>query len=76
MKVLTRKIFLAVFFCAFFTVNAQDSLQQKSNIQQYTPSKLVGKGQYDVSGSIIYILKPKVHLQKVQSQDKLFSPLH
>ncbi|WP_299322382.1 hypothetical protein [uncultured Maribacter sp.] len=48
MKVLTRKIFLGVFFCAFFTVNAQDSLQQKSNIQQYTPSKLIGKGQYDV----------------------------
>lgn len=37
-----------VFFCSMLSGFAQDSLQQKSNIQQYTPSKLVGKGQYDV----------------------------
>ncbi|WP_437369701.1 hypothetical protein [Maribacter litoralis] len=48
MKVLTRNVFLAVALCAFFKGYSQDSLQQKSNIQQYTPSKLVGKGQYDV----------------------------
>lgn len=48
MSVLTRNLFLAVAFCAFFKGYSQDSLQQKSNIQQYTPSKLVGKGQYDV----------------------------
>lgn len=39
--------------CAFFLiVNAvfsqTDSLDAKSNIQQYTPSKLIGKGQYDI----------------------------
>lgn len=32
----------------FFGGIAQDSLPQKSNIQQYTPSKLIGKGQYDL----------------------------
>mgnify|MGYP000244279099 FL=1 len=48
MKILTRNLFLAVAFCAFFTGYGQDSLQQKSNIQQYTPSKLIGKGQYDL----------------------------
>ncbi|MEP2057258.1 MAG: hypothetical protein ABJJ05_05600 [Maribacter litoralis] len=48
MKVLTRNVFLAVALCAFFKGYSQDSLQQKSNIQQYTPSKLVGKGRYDV----------------------------
>lgn len=48
MKVLTINVFLAVALCAFFKGYSQDSLQQKSNIQQYTPSKLVGKGQYDV----------------------------
>tara|TARA_R110002051_G_scaffold4043_8_gene21467 strand:- start:6634 stop:7509 length:876 start_codon:yes stop_codon:yes gene_type:complete len=48
MKILTRNLFLAVAFCAFFTSYGQDSLQQKSNIQQYTPSKLIGKGQYDL----------------------------
>ncbi|SIQ87162.1 hypothetical protein [Maribacter ulvicola] len=48
MSILTRNVFLAVVFCAFFKGYSQDSTQQKSNIQQYTPSKLVGKGQYDV----------------------------
>ena len=48
MKIIIKNIFLTAAFCAFFTGFAQDSLQQKSNIQQYTPSKLVGKGQYDV----------------------------
>lgn len=48
MKILTINVFLAVALCAFFKGYSQDSLQQKSNIQQYTPSKLVGKGQYDV----------------------------
>ncbi|WP_282118110.1 hypothetical protein [Maribacter aquivivus] len=48
MNILTRNLFLAVAFCALFKGYSQDSLQQKSNIQQYTPSKLVGKGQYDV----------------------------
>ncbi|WP_282050592.1 hypothetical protein [Maribacter aquivivus] len=48
MNILTRNLFLAVAFCALFKGYSQDSLQQKSNIQQYTPSKLVGQGQYDV----------------------------
>ncbi|MDO6473108.1 hypothetical protein [Maribacter sp. 1_MG-2023] len=48
MSILTRDLFLAVAFCALFKGYSQDSLQQKSNIQQYTPSKLVGKGQYDI----------------------------
>lgn len=43
-----RTLFLAILFCVFFEGFAQDSLQQKSNIQQYTPSKLIGKGQYDL----------------------------
>jgi len=48
MKILTINVFLAVALCAFFKGYSQDSLKQKSNIQQYTPSKLVGKGKYDV----------------------------
>ncbi|WP_324025220.1 hypothetical protein QSV08_18695 [Maribacter sp. BPC-D8] len=48
MNIITRNLFLAVAFCALFKGYSQDSLQQKSNIQQYTPSKLVGKGQYDI----------------------------
>ncbi|SHJ41943.1 hypothetical protein SAMN04488007_0276 [Maribacter aquivivus] len=48
MNILTRNLFLVVAFCALFKGYSQDSLQQKSNIQQYTPSKLVGQGQYDV----------------------------
>lgn len=48
MKSLQRNIFLAIISCASFVGFAQDNLQQKSNIQQYTPSKLVGQGQYDV----------------------------
>jgi len=48
MRVSTKTIFSIVFFCSIISGFAQDSLQQKSNIQQYTPSKLVGKGQYDV----------------------------
>jgi hypothetical protein len=48
MKILSRNLFLAVALCVLFTGYGQDSLQQKSNIQQYTPSKLIGKGQYDL----------------------------
>ncbi|TDT43825.1 hypothetical protein CLV90_2949 [Maribacter spongiicola] len=48
MSIITRNLFLTVAICAFFKGYSQDSLQQKSNIQQYTPSKLVGKGQYDI----------------------------
>jgi len=48
MSIITRNLFLAVAICAFFKGYSQDSLQQKSNIQQYTPSKLVGKEQYDI----------------------------
>ncbi|MBU2901069.1 hypothetical protein [Maribacter dokdonensis] len=48
MRVSTKTIFSIVFFCSIISGFAQDSLRQKSNIQQYTPSKLVGKGQYDV----------------------------
>lgn len=38
---------LTVFLC-FLTIRAQDSLAIESNIQRYTPSKLIGKGQYDL----------------------------
>ncbi len=43
-----RNTFFIVAFFAFFFGVAQDSLRQLSNIQQYTPSKLIGKGQLDV----------------------------
>jgi hypothetical protein len=43
-----RNIFLLAILCISFNGLTQDSVQQKSNIQQYTPSKLIGKGQYDV----------------------------
>jgi hypothetical protein len=48
MKHLKRNTFLALTLFAFFGGFAQDSLQQISNIQQYTPSKLIGKGQVDI----------------------------
>lgn len=48
MKSLKRNLFLAGTLLAFFNGVSQDSLQQKSNIQQYTPSKLIGKGQVDI----------------------------
>lgn len=48
MKLIQRNLFLAGTLFAFFTGMGQDSLQQKSNIQQYTPSKLIGKGQIDL----------------------------
>ncbi|PIB26261.1 hypothetical protein [Maribacter sp. 4G9] len=41
-------IALTLFLCVFLGLNAQDSVQTRSNIQQYTPSKLIGKGQYDL----------------------------
>ncbi len=48
MNHLKRNTFLVLSLCAFFGGFAQDSLQQLSNIQQYTPSKLIGKGQVDI----------------------------
>ena len=48
MNRLKRNLFLAGMLFAFYNGVGQDSLQQKSNIQQYTPSKLIGKGQVDV----------------------------
>lgn len=48
MKSIQRNLFLAGALFAFFAGTSQDSLQQKSNIQQYTPSKLIGKGQVDI----------------------------
>ena len=48
MNHLKRNTFLVLSICAFFGGFAQDSLQQLSNIQQYTPSKLIGKGQVDI----------------------------
>lgn len=48
MNHLKRNTFLVVTLFAFFGGFAQDSLQQLSNIQQYTPSKLIGKGQVDI----------------------------
>jgi hypothetical protein len=40
--------FLIVILFAFFTGFSQDSIPQLTNIQQYTPSKLIGKGQVDI----------------------------
>ncbi|MFS4468588.1 hypothetical protein [Maribacter sp. 2210JD10-5] len=48
MKSLYRNLILAGTLLAFFGGMAQDSLKQKSNIQQYTPSKLIEKGQVDI----------------------------
>ncbi len=48
MNSLQRNLFLIATLFVFFAGIAQDSLKQKSNIQQYTPSKLIGKGQYDL----------------------------
>ena len=48
MNQLKRNLFLAGMLLAFYSGVGQDSLQQKSNIQQYTPSKLIGKGKVDV----------------------------
>jgi hypothetical protein len=48
MKLLRRNLFLAGALLSFFNGISQDSLQQKSNIQQYTPSKLIGTGQVDI----------------------------
>ena len=43
-----RNLFLLGTLFAFFMGISQDSTQQKSNIQKYTPSKLIGKGQLDL----------------------------
>lgn len=48
MKTIQRNLFLAGTLFAFFVGISQDSTQQKSNIQKYTPSKLIGKGQMDL----------------------------
>jgi hypothetical protein len=41
-------IFLLGALLVFFNAISQDSLRQVSNIQQYTPSKLMGRGQVDL----------------------------
>lgn len=48
MNHLKRNTFLALTLCAFFGAFAQDSIPKLSNIQQYTPSKLIGRGQVDI----------------------------
>lgn len=48
MNHLKRNTFLALALCAFFGAFAQDSIPKLSNIQQYTPSKLIGRGQVDI----------------------------
>lgn len=55
MKSIRRNLFLAGLLLSTATVFSQDDtdvqdepLQEKSNIQQYTPSKLIGKGQIDL----------------------------
>ncbi len=37
-----------IFFCSLIGFSQDDGQQDKSNIQQYTPSKLIGKGQWDL----------------------------
>ncbi len=55
MKSIQRKVLLAGLLLSITTVFSQDDAeekdepqQEKSNIQQYTPSKLIGKGQVDL----------------------------
>ncbi|MCK0192721.1 hypothetical protein [Arenibacter sp. F20364] len=49
MKQFRNLMSLAVFLSTFyFGFSQADSTQQPSNIQQYTPSKLIGKGQWDI----------------------------
>jgi len=55
MKSIQRNLFLAGLLLSTATGFSQDDTdvqdeprQEKSNIQQYTPSKLIGKGQYDL----------------------------
>lgn len=43
-----KKIVLVIALFIGAGIWAQDSIQTRSNIQQYTPSKLIGKGQYDL----------------------------
>lgn len=45
---LKRNTFFVLTLFVFFGGFGQDTLQQISNIQQYTPSKLIGKGQVDI----------------------------
>ncbi|MDD7913643.1 hypothetical protein [Polaribacter ponticola] len=42
------KLVLIVFLAFSFNMNAQEDVTTKSNIQTYTPSKLLDKGQWDV----------------------------
>ena len=46
-KLLTSLMILLLYYVGFSQDDVQDESQQ-SNIQQYTPSKLVGKGQWDL----------------------------
>ncbi|MFD0798829.1 hypothetical protein ACFQZJ_15265 [Maribacter chungangensis] len=48
MNYFKRNTFLIVTLFAFFSGFSQDSIPQLTNIQQYTPSKLIGKGQVDI----------------------------
>ena len=48
MKNTISKILLAAILIINFNTNAQDEDDTKSNIQTYTPSKLLDKGQWDV----------------------------
>lgn len=48
MQFLNRTIILLIALFSSVGILAQDSVQTRSNIQQYTPSKLIGKGQYDL----------------------------
>jgi len=43
-----RLCVVGVFFCSLIGFSQDDDQQNKSNIQQYTPSKLIGKGQWDL----------------------------
>lgn len=51
MNAIIRNIFLSGLFLTSLALHAQDDPQDnpaQSNIQQYTPSKLIGKGQWDL----------------------------
>ncbi|MFS4417563.1 hypothetical protein [Maribacter sp. 2307ULW6-5] len=48
MKTVRTNALFALLFIFSLVGRGQDSLQQVSNIQKYTPSKLIGKGQVDL----------------------------
>ena len=60
---------LMISFLGFSQEDSEDS--QKSNIQTYTPSKLLKKGQWDVKWFNNYIQRLKIYLVQME-KSKIF----